>query len=102
MDTGATPREPTTSAASVTLERAEQSLDVEKIVYHAERPGFRITELRISPTQQVPWHSHSHIQDTFFVLEDAQLGENSIVGKLETLLCENVPDLGRGGRSAVP
>jgi hypothetical protein len=42
------------------------------------------------------------VTDTFFVLEDAQLGENSIVGKLETLLCENVPNLGRGGRSTVP
>jgi quercetin dioxygenase-like cupin family protein len=44
-------------------------LDVERITYHAQRPGFRITELRISPTQQVPWHCHSHIQDTFYVLD---------------------------------
>jgi hypothetical protein len=34
---------------------------------HAERPGFRISELQISPTQQVPWHSHSKIYDTFDV-----------------------------------
>ncbi len=37
--------------------------------YHLQRPGFRISELRISPTQQVPWHYHSNIQDTFYVLE---------------------------------
>jgi quercetin dioxygenase-like cupin family protein len=43
-------------------------LDVESISYHAERPGFRITELRISTSQCVPWHSHSHIRDVFYVL----------------------------------
>ncbi|MEO7726387.1 MAG: cupin domain-containing protein, partial [Burkholderiales bacterium] len=42
---------------------------VERRARHAERPGFRIGELQISPTQQVPWHFHSHIQDTFYVLE---------------------------------
>jgi quercetin dioxygenase-like cupin family protein len=31
--------------------------------------GFRISELQISPTQQVPWHHHTNIQDTFYVLE---------------------------------
>ena len=36
---------------------------------HAERPGFQISELRISPTQQVPWHCHTNVQDTFYVLE---------------------------------
>jgi mannose-6-phosphate isomerase-like protein (cupin superfamily) len=32
-------------------------------------PGFRITELQISKTQKVPWHYHSNVQDTFYVLE---------------------------------
>lgn len=36
---------------------------------HAQRPGFRISELRMSPTQQVPWHYHTNIKDTFYVLE---------------------------------
>lgn len=44
-------------------------LDVERIVHHAERPDFRISELRISPTQEVPWHQHTNIGDTFYVLE---------------------------------
>ena len=43
--------------------------EVERSQYHAERPGFRILELQISPIQQIPWHYHSHIQDTFYVVE---------------------------------
>jgi quercetin dioxygenase-like cupin family protein len=43
--------------------------EVERRARHAERPGFRISELQISPTQRVPWHCHTHIQDTFYVLE---------------------------------
>ena len=43
--------------------------EVERRARHAERPGFRITELQISPSQQVPWHRHTHVQDTFYVLE---------------------------------
>ncbi len=43
--------------------------DVERRARHAERPGFRITELQISPAQKVPWHSHTNVQDTFYVLE---------------------------------
>src|SRR5437879_12924469 len=43
--------------------------DVERRAYHAERPGFRISELQISPKHNVPWHCHTNIQDTFYVLE---------------------------------
>jgi quercetin dioxygenase-like cupin family protein len=46
--------------------------EVEHRAEHAARPGFRITELRISATQQVPWHFHNNVQDTFYVL-DGQL-----------------------------
>jgi quercetin dioxygenase-like cupin family protein len=42
--------------------------EVEHRARHAVRPGFRITELQISPTQEVPWHYHNNIQDTFYVL----------------------------------
>src|SRR5258705_10939633 len=48
---------------------ASHLYEVERGPRHAERPGFRINELQISPSQQVPWHYHSHIQDTFYVLE---------------------------------
>ena len=40
----------------------------EHVANHAERPGFRIAEIRLSPAQRVPWHHHSNIQDTFYVL----------------------------------
>jgi len=43
--------------------------EVERRAIHAERPGFRISELQLSKTQKVPWHYHSNVQDTFYVLE---------------------------------
>jgi quercetin dioxygenase-like cupin family protein len=44
--------------------------NVERRVYHCYRPGFfRIAELQISPTQQIPWHKHTVVTDTFYVLE---------------------------------
>ncbi len=48
---------------------ARHLYEVERRARHAERPGFWITELQISPTQQVPWHYHTSTQDTFYVLE---------------------------------
>jgi mannose-6-phosphate isomerase-like protein (cupin superfamily) len=43
--------------------------EVERRAEHAARPGFRITELQLSPKQKVPWHSHTNVADTFYVLE---------------------------------
>jgi quercetin dioxygenase-like cupin family protein len=51
------------------LPDASHLYEVERRARHAERPGFWITELQISPTQTVPWHCHNNIQDTFYVLE---------------------------------
>ncbi len=48
---------------------ASHLYEVERRVQHAARPGFRIMELQLSPTQKVPWHSHTHVSDTFYVLE---------------------------------
>ena len=48
---------------------ASHLYEVERRAFHAERPGFRINELQLSPTQQVPWHYHNHIQDTFYVID---------------------------------
>ena len=42
--------------------------EVERRARHAERPGFRISELQISRSQKVPWHYHTNIQDTFYVI----------------------------------
>ncbi len=47
---------------------ASHLYEVERRALHAERPGFRISELQISPTQKVPWHFHNHVQDTFYVI----------------------------------
>ena len=43
--------------------------EVERRALYAQRPGFRISELQISPAQKVPWHFHNHIDDTFYVVE---------------------------------
>ena len=51
------------------LKDATHLYEVERRVRYAERPGFRLTALQIGPRQQVPWHSHTRIQDTFYVLE---------------------------------
>jgi quercetin dioxygenase-like cupin family protein len=45
--------------------------EVERRAQDGARPGFRITELQISPSQKVPWHHHSNVQDTFYVIEGA-------------------------------
>src|SRR5262252_5533306 len=41
---------------------------VERQSSHAARPGFRIAETQISPTQIVPWHFHNEVQGTFYVI----------------------------------
>ena len=43
--------------------------EVERQARHAERPGFHISELQLGRTQQVPWHYHTNVQDTFYVLQ---------------------------------
>ncbi len=51
------------------LESGNHLYEVERRAEHAARPGFRITELQLGPTQQVPWHCHTAVQDTFYVIE---------------------------------
>lgn len=53
------------------IKDASHLYEVEYRARHLERPGFRISELRLSPTQQVPWHSPTSVGDTFYVLEGA-------------------------------
>jgi len=53
------------------IKDASHHYEVERRALHAERPGFCISELQIGPTQSVPWHFHSAIQDTFYVIEGA-------------------------------
>lgn len=51
------------------IKDASHLYEVERRDYHAQRPGFRISEIQISTSQRVPWHYHNHVQDTFYVLE---------------------------------
>jgi len=51
------------------IKDASHLYEVERRARYAERPGFRISELQISATQQVPWHFHSNIQDTFYIIK---------------------------------
>jgi quercetin dioxygenase-like cupin family protein len=48
---------------------ASHLYEVERRARHCEREGFRITELQLSPAQTVPWHTHTNVSDTFYVLE---------------------------------
>jgi quercetin dioxygenase-like cupin family protein len=52
-----------------TLTDARNAYEVERRDRHAERPGFRISEIQISVTQKVPWHYHTEVEDTFYVVE---------------------------------
>lgn len=51
------------------VKNADHLYEVERRARHAVRPGFHISELQLSPTQSVPWHYHTNISDTFYVLE---------------------------------
>lgn len=51
------------------LKDASHLYEVERRAEYAARPGFRISELQISTTQKVPWHFHTNVQDTFYVIQ---------------------------------
>ena len=67
----------------MSLSSAENLYEVERRERHAERPGFRISELQISPSQFVPWHCHTQISDTFYVIE----------GQIKLLLLDPVEEI---------
>src|SRR3954469_13166631 len=46
-----------------------RNYEVERRSYHAVRPGFRIAKMQLGPAQTIPWHYHSEVQDTFYVLD---------------------------------
>jgi len=56
-------------AAMQPLKDASHLYETERRATHAARPGFRIQELQLSPTQKVPWHYHSNVSDTFYVVQ---------------------------------
>ena len=56
------------AAAKSPVKDASHLYEVERRARHCEREGFRISELQLSPTQTVPWHTHTNVSDTFYVL----------------------------------
>ena len=88
------------------LKDASRNYQVERRSCYAARPGFRIAELQIGPTQTVPWHYHSEVQDTFYVIngkiriltrepdEEVCLsaGQTSAVGRRRPHLVTNAGD----------
>ena len=42
--------------------------ECERRVAHVMRPDFRITELQLSTTQKIPWHCHTNVRDTVYVV----------------------------------
>lgn len=49
--------------------RDDPPYEIERRTEHLVRPDFRITELTLSPTQQIPWHCHTNVHDTVYVVE---------------------------------
>ena len=76
--------------------------EVERRARHAERPGFRISELQISPTQQVPWHYHTRVQDTFYVLRAASASSSATPRKRCGSRRARPIRSGPGGRTSSP
>lgn len=50
------------------LEDATHLYEVQARHTYAARDGFRIRELTLARQQEVPWHLHTRIGDTFYVL----------------------------------
>jgi quercetin dioxygenase-like cupin family protein len=46
-----------------------RNYQIERRQEHLKRPGFQLIELQLAPDQEIPWHYHTAIQDTFYVLE---------------------------------
>jgi len=49
------------------IKDASDLFEFERLTHHLERPGFRITELQISPTQQV-------VSPENLIRDDARMG----------------------------
>src|SRR3546814_9396955 len=57
--------------------------EAERRVRHVDYPGLRITELQVAPGQSTPWHHHTEVQDTIYVVR----------GRVEISLAD--PEIGR-------
>ena len=48
--------------------RNNLSYEIERRTEHLVRPDFRITEFTLAPSQQIPWHCHTNVRDTVYVV----------------------------------
>ena len=71
-----------------------RNYEVERLVTVAETDTLRVRLYTLAAGQEVPWHYHSHVTDTFFCLE----GTLSV----ETRSAERHCVLGAGESCAVP
>jgi quercetin dioxygenase-like cupin family protein len=67
---------------------------VEKREVIAQVPNLRMVVLTLGPGQEVPWHFHSNVTDTFFCLDGPMV--------IETRSPEAEVELMPGGTHAVP
>jgi quercetin dioxygenase-like cupin family protein len=51
--------------------------DIEKFEILAETPELRMVLLTLAEGQEVPWHSHSAVTDTFFCVEGPMVVETT-------------------------
>ena len=50
------------------LSSSELPYDVAAVDIVAEGPGLIVSEITLSPGQEVPWHFHNQVSDTFYGL----------------------------------
>lgn len=43
--------------------------EAQRRIRHVDYPGLRITELQIAAGRSTPWHHHTEVQDTIYVIE---------------------------------
>jgi quercetin dioxygenase-like cupin family protein len=48
--------------------RNDLPYEIERRTEHLLRPDFRITELTLAPSQQIPWHRHTNVRDTVYAV----------------------------------
>ncbi|MCD0502759.1 cupin domain-containing protein [Bordetella petrii] len=58
--------------------------EAERRVRHVDYPGLRITELQVSPGRSTPWHHHTEVQDTIYVVRGRV--EISLLDPQETVI----------------
>ena len=51
------------------VKNPSQLYTAQRRIRHIEKPDFFLTELELAQHQFIPWHTHTAIRDTFYVLQ---------------------------------